>query len=338
MADPATITLAVKAALAVATDKRTWTAIGTVLAAILTPFILIILVFVSMLSGGAAHNSAAVDLAFHGGTVSGGAPAEYSQHIKDMQSCFSKLDDAIGRLSPKLDDGSIDADRVKAIFYSLYFGADSLNMTDGDYDKFVDCFVSDEQKKDSHTGTAVTILAPITDLDTVYANLSAYLGRAVTQEEKQNADEIYRYITAPQSENSSVIGGAFISPVGSNWCSLVTSDYGYRSNPTASGGEFHTGLDLGVPIGTAVHAATGGTVKSVLYDPNGYGHYVVIDCGDGLCTLYAHCSQIAITSGQRVKQGDLIAYSGSSGRSTGPHLHFEVDVNGKSQNPRNYLP
>lgn len=117
----------------------------------------------------------------------------------------------------------------------------------------------------------------------------------------------------------------------------VTSSFGYRKNPMGSGSEFHNGLDLSASMKTPVHAAIDGTVKTVGYDSNGYGNYVILSSRDGMTTLYGHCSKIVVSEGQTVKQGDVIAYSGSTGRSTGPHLHFELDVQGQCKDPRNFL-
>jgi murein DD-endopeptidase MepM/ murein hydrolase activator NlpD len=352
MADPATIAMAVKAAVAVATDKRTWTVIGTIVAAVLAPFILFVVVIICILSGTASHNNAAIDQVFKGGSAVSGMPSEYQQYIDDMQNDFTVLDAAIATVNPEIESGSVDSTRVKAVFYSLYFGVDNLKLNSDSYIKFVDCFVKFEQTTDSQTGAATTVAVPLTDLDTVYANVSKYLGRAVTNDEKENAANIYEQIlygNSPTDGGNSgsggtasgsgtpAAGGSVISPVGSNWRSIITSGYGYRNNPTGPGTEFHSGIDLGVPIGTLIHAATDGKVKTVKYDPNGYGNYIVIDRGDGFCTLYGHCSQVIAAVGQIVHQGDVIAYSGSTGNSTGPHLHFEVDINGKSQDPRNYL-
>ena len=96
-------------------------------------------------------------------------------------------------------------------------------------------------------------------------------------------------------------------------------------------------MDLAVPTGTSVRAALPGTVTISQYSSS-YGYYVVIDHGGGLATLYAHNSKLLVSGGQTVNAGDVVSLSGSTGRSTGPHLHFEVRVNGERTDPRSYLP
>lgn len=107
--------------------------------------------------------------------------------------------------------------------------------------------------------------------------------------------------------------------------------------PNYRNGSYHGGVDFSCPSGTPVHAADSGKVviaKSLTYS---YGKYIVIDHGNGLSTLYAHNSSLCVSVGQSVQKGDIIAYSGSTGNSTGPHLHFEVRLNGTRVNPLSYL-
>ena len=107
--------------------------------------------------------------------------------------------------------------------------------------------------------------------------------------------------------------------------------------PNYSSGRYHGGIDFPVPTGSNVYAAAGGTVilvKALYYS---YGHYIIIDHGNGLSTLYAHNSQLLVSIGDHVKKGQVIAKSGSTGNSTGPHSHFEVRINGTRVNPLNYL-
>lgn len=210
MAGPATITLAVRAAIAAATDKRMRQALGVIIAALLTPFILIVVVIVSLLSATADHNNAAIDLCFNGGAISSRVPADYAAYIRDMRDSFAGLDTAISDISSRVEDGGIDGTRVKAIFYALFFGVENLGM--------------------------------------------------------------------------------------------------------------------------------GGSVQFVRYKTTGYGYHLAIDHGGGFVTLYGHCSKILVTEGQTVRAGEIIAQVGSTGRSTGPHLHFETRINGEMKNPRSYLP
>ncbi len=107
--------------------------------------------------------------------------------------------------------------------------------------------------------------------------------------------------------------------------------------PNYKNGSYHGGVDWPCPVGTSVCAAGSGTVISVKYLNYSYGYHIIIDHGNGLSTLYAHNSEILVSNGQQVSKGQLIARSGSTGNSSGPHLHFEVRVNGTRVNPMNYL-
>jgi murein DD-endopeptidase MepM/ murein hydrolase activator NlpD len=98
----------------------------------------------------------------------------------------------------------------------------------------------------------------------------------------------------------------------------------------------HQGIDIGVSYGTPIHAAAGGTVIYCGWE-EGYGNFVVLDHGGSLATAYGHQSQIAVTCGQSVDQGQVIGYVGCTGHCTGPHLHFEVRVDGNPVDPMGYL-
>ena len=196
MADPTTITLAIKAAAAAATDKRTWKAVGVLIAAILTPFILIIVMITSLLSGTANHNNTAVKLSFHGGVISGQVPEDYRQYIEDMRNSFSELDASISEITPMIENGSLDPIQVKAIFYSLYFGAESLRGMD--YQAFADCFVRYEEHTRTWTGEDGTeheetyrVADPLTSLPDIYTRLEEVLGVYISYQKQANASEIY---------------------------------------------------------------------------------------------------------------------------------------------------
>lgn len=172
-------------------------------------------------------------------------------------------------------------------------------------------------------------------------------GLTISAEQKNNADSIYNLVLygsstgmegwIPGAEVPYIGADGFCSPIGSGWQSRVTSEFGYRSDPFTGETRGHTGMDLSVPTGTPIRAALPGTVTVSQYNSS-YGYYVMIDHGNGLSTLYAHNSKLLVRVGQTVEAGDIVSLSGSTGRSTGPHLHFEVRVNGERTNPRYYLP
>ena len=116
----------------------------------------------------------------------------------------------------------------------------------------------------------------------------------------------------------------------------ITSPYGYRTHPIWGTTIYHSGIDIGVDEGTPVHAADGGTVAWSGW-MGGYGYAVVIDHGNGMSTLYGHNSELAVSEGQDVGKGQVIAYAGSTGNSTGPHVHFEVRISGDPVDPMGYL-
>ena len=131
-----------------------------------------------------------MNLAFHGGYLSSRIPAEYRMYIEKMQESFAELDGAVSDINGMTEDGTVDAYRVKAIFYSLFFGADQPRMNGDDYREFADCFVTYEEREDED-GDTYTVAVPIPDLQTVYINLGSVLGRAVTAENQTNAQRIY---------------------------------------------------------------------------------------------------------------------------------------------------
>jgi murein DD-endopeptidase MepM/ murein hydrolase activator NlpD len=112
----------------------------------------------------------------------------------------------------------------------------------------------------------------------------------------------------------------------------ITSPFGWRSNPFGGGPEFHQGLDIAAPMGTTVTAAAAGTVIMAQWY-GGYGNYILIDHGGGYSTGYGHLSAIYVSVGQSVQRGQAIGAVGSTGQSTGPHLHFEVRIAGKPVDP-----
>ncbi|MEP5937801.1 MAG: M23 family metallopeptidase [Erythrobacter sp.] len=116
----------------------------------------------------------------------------------------------------------------------------------------------------------------------------------------------------------------------------LTSDYGMRTHPVLGKRRKHNGIDLAAPTGTPVYATADGIVGKAQWFSS-YGLYIRVDHGADLETRYAHLSRLAVASGERVKKGDVIGYVGSTGRSTGPHLHYEVRIDGVPVNPIPYM-
>ncbi|HBS60469.1 MAG TPA: M23 family peptidase [Firmicutes bacterium] len=123
-----------------------------------------------------------------------------------------------------------------------------------------------------------------------------------------------------------------IWPVGGD----VTSGFGWRNSPWGEGSEFHQGIDIANSLGTPIVATADGRVAQSGWS-GGYGNLVQIDHGNGIVTIYGHNSQVVVTEGQQVRKGQIIAYLGSTGRSTGPHVHYEIRVNDNAVDPLGFL-
>ena len=139
------------------------------------------------------------------------------------------------------------------------------------------------------------------------------------------------------SQNTEYYGGSFGWPTPGY--KRITSPYGPRTY-TLNGkkvSSYHRGIDIGAPSGAKIAASNGGTVVTSAYNAGGYGNYVILDHGGGKMTVYGHMSKRMVSVGQSVTKGQQIGKVGSTGRSTGPHLHFEIRVNGTAVNPINYL-
>lgn len=162
------------------------------------------------------------------------------------------------------------------------------------------------------------------------------LEKQLKEIEAQEA-EVRRQIAALSgggSSNEQYVGGSMLWPTPS--CRIITSPYGWRLHPVLKYEKLHTGIDIGAGYGAKIIAVQSGKVIKATYN-GAYGNYVVVDHGGGVCTLYAHQSSMAVSVGQKVSAGDTIGYVGSTGYSTGPHLHFEVIINGSTVDPMGYI-
>ncbi len=171
------------------------------------------------------------------------------------------------------------------------------------------------------------------------ANLKASVASDNKQLEEQidelnaEADRLVSEIKKLQGD-ADYAGGELCWPSASS--TRVTSPFGYRIHPILKVRKLHTGIDIGAASGTNVLAANSGTVIKAAWN-NSYGNVIMIDHGGGIVTLYAHNSKLLVSTGDTVTRGQVIALVGSTGDSTGPHIHFEVRVNGEYKNPMDWF-
>lgn len=158
--------------------------------------------------------------------------------------------------------------------------------------------------------------------------------QAKLDELNAQAEAISDEIAALQNPEKVYTGGQFMWPTTATY---ITSPFGFRIHPVTGVYTGHTGVDIGCSYGSPVYAAADGTVILASTSYGGYGVAVVIDHGSGISTLYGHNDHLKVSVGQQVKRGQVIAASGSSGVSTGPHLHFEVRINGQYVDPMQYF-
>lgn len=169
------------------------------------------------------------------------------------------------------------------------------------------------------------------DLEFLTRGENAELEELIRQEQALYADQT-RKIKPAGKPQKVVSSSSFIWPVRG----VITSPFGYRMHPIRGRYIFHSGIDIGVASGTPIKCSANGTViMSTWY--GGYGNCIIVDHGGGWSTLYGHCSALYVSKGKTVLQGTVIGAVGSTGMSTGPHLHFEVRYNGSPVDPRSRL-
>jgi len=167
-----------------------------------------------------------------------------------------------------------------------------------------------------------TSIDQLQDLRTVAMTGAASLGLELGANLGATTHDLYRLTAAPT-----------LWPV----LGRITASFGERADPfNRDEGEFHTGVDIAAPAGSPIHATGDGIVHTAQAE-NGYGNAVVIDHGYGFQTLYGHMSSFIVTAGQHVDKGQVIGYVGVTGRTTGPHVHYEIRINNTPINPHKYL-
>ncbi|MEE0793832.1 MAG: peptidoglycan DD-metalloendopeptidase family protein [Oscillospiraceae bacterium] len=199
------------------------------------------------------------------------------------------------------------------------------------------------EKQDEYEAEKVELEAKITEASAMIEQLEAEIStnydlylEVLAQEEALESDIQNKIAELERQEAASSITstGSYIWPLPGY---SPGSAYGWRMHPIFNEMRFHAGEDIGAPSGTPILAADSGVASVYPDNGNGYGNYIMINHGGGRVTLYAHMSAFAISGGATVTQGQVIGYVGSTGNSTGPHLHFEVRVNGATTDPKQYF-
>lgn len=303
--------LPVKAAMAAAADKRGRTAVAAVLAAVFLPFALAVVLVMGLLDGTSAHNVSAVDLSFHGGTISGQAPEEYKGYIEDIRGSFAALDGLIAGVE-NLEDGEIDAGRVKSYFYALYFGDDQPSRRA--QKAFLECFLRYEERTrevEREDGTIVeepyTAAIFLTDQDEICGNLESLFGTPLTVENRTNALRIYAMAMDGQGEEG-------------QW----------------------GGMESGEAIGEGSRGALFSEAEKYIGYPyvwGGSSPSTSFDCSGYICWIFTHSGvynlprttaqgiygQCAAVSREEARPGDLVFFTGTYASST-PVTHVGLYV------------
>ncbi len=196
-----------------------------------------------------------------------------------------------------------------------------------------------EQKTNDKRDKLTTLKNSRAELEDQLSRSKAELAKLETEEDNLLAESkrLQSVIKNLSRNTKKYAGGTMTWPLPSSY--TITSSFGMRKHPILRKYKMHTGIDIDGETGNSIVAANKGTVIMAQYDTSGgYGRMVVIDHGGGISTLYAHCSKLLVSVGDEVKAGKVIAKVGSTGLSTGSHLHFEVRVNGNPVNPlKGYL-
>lgn len=202
---------------------------------------------------------------------------------------------------------------------------------------------SDDATQNKETTSALkSSLAPIPYGKTQYSDMTGHLDNLKvsfvylskeTFNLKQEIEKSKHTVISAKANLDYLAAKPSISPINA----AITCGFGHRADPfTSRGSEFHPGVDFGAPVGTDVHAAGNGIVIFAGWHA-GYGKMVIISHGYGFQTAYAHNSKLLVKQGDKVKKGQVISKVGNTGRSTGAHLHYEIQLNGRKVNPEDYF-
>ncbi len=201
-------------------------------------------------------------------------------------------------------------------------------------DKFLDQLEIDKVELEDLSAKCETLISDkMTDIKTEQALLNKM--EADKEKKAEALDAYIEELEKIKGQTQVVADGKYMWPTPIS-VARISSKYGYRSDPFTGERKFHSGIDIPGPAGTKIYASNNGTVLLAEKDKS-YGNYILVDHGGGVYTLYAHCRKLLVSPGDKVTKGQQIAEMGTTGRSTGNHLHFEVREGKNRVNPLNYV-
>ena len=273
--------------------------------------------------------------------------ATYKQHVRAMEENgkYTYLSIIFGSrsLSELMSNLDMIGELMEAVqrIYAQYTAArEKAEEIKAEYEVTLEQL---SEKQDEYEAEKVELEAKIAEASAMIEQLEAEIStnydlylEVLAQEEALESDIQNKIAELERQEAASSITstGSYIWPLPGY---SPGSAYGWRMHPIFNEMRFHAGEDIGAPSGTPILAADSGVASVYPDNGNGYGNYIMINHGGGRVTLYAHMSAFAISGGATVTQGQVIGYVGSTGNSTGPHLHFEVRVNGATTDPKQYF-
>lgn len=251
----------------------------------------------------------------------------------DMSDLLSRVENAANLLSYNsklLEKFKTEKQQLEDMKSVLESTKAELESTKAEQETYAEELLKEQSALEEQKGDSDRYIASLRKTE---AQITAEYEAARKAEDEENARLENLLKQLAKASQSDYVGGKFIWPVDLS-IKRISSTYGYRTYYIYGKKvtDFHRGLDIPAAVGTDIYAAQTGKVV-VAERHSSYGNYIVIDHGGGISTLYAHCSKLLVSVGDTVKQGDHIAEMGATGNVTGPHLHFEVRVDGKIQDP-----
>ena len=258
------------------------------------------------------------------------------QEYKDTRDEAIRIREEYEQLNKELEAKKVELEaEVEQLKKEIAEADEMIAEIQKDIDKYTALYNQAAASEAAVLGQINKILAEIAAAEEAAKKAAEEAAKQEQQNQQNNNGGGTTTTTPPAAPAPTVATGSFMWPVPSS--KLVTSLYGNRMHPILGYERYHSGVDINGAAGAAIVAADGGTVILTSYDAGGYGNYLVISHGNGKTTLYAHMSSVAVSTGTVVNKGQTIGYVGSTGLSTGPHLHFEITINGGRVDPLGYF-